>query len=117
MPAVMPESLTVNDLPVSERPRERLVRLGAEVLSEHELLACLLGRGIAGESVLISARRLLAAFGTVQGIAQASRDRHDGLRVALHHRRQNGFVAKKRLVGRIEQMARHHPREKLDTRA
>ncbi len=65
-------TLTVRDLPLSERPRERLTRLGAEALSEQELLACLLGRGIAGESVLITARRLLAEFRTVRGIADAS---------------------------------------------
>ncbi len=68
----MKTSLTVRDLPLSERPRERLARLGAETLSEQELLACILGRGIAGESVLVSARRLLAAFGSVRGIAEAS---------------------------------------------
>jgi DNA repair protein RadC len=62
----------VKDLPASQRPRERLARLGAEALSEQELLACILGRGVAGESVLVSARRLLAAFGTVRGIAEAS---------------------------------------------
>ena len=68
----MASTLTVRDLPASERPRERLTRLGAEALSEQELLACVLGRGIAGESVLISARRLLAAFGTLRGVAEAS---------------------------------------------
>jgi len=57
---------------VSERPRERLARLGAEALSEQELLACVLGRGVAGDSVLVSARRLLAAFGSLRGIAEAS---------------------------------------------
>ncbi|MBI3996304.1 MAG: DNA repair protein RadC [Candidatus Omnitrophica bacterium] len=66
------ERLTVRDLPLSERPRERLTRLGAEALAEQELLACILGRGIAGESVLVTARRLLATFGTVQGLADAS---------------------------------------------
>jgi len=65
-------TLTVKDLPASERPRERLTRLGAEALSEQELLACILGRGVAGESVLVGARRLLAAFGTVRGVAEAS---------------------------------------------
>jgi DNA repair protein RadC len=64
--------LTVRDLPLSERPRERLARLGAEALSEQELLACILGRGVAGDSVLVSARRLLAVFGTLRGIAEAS---------------------------------------------
>lgn len=68
----MMSTLTVRDLPVSERPRERLSRLGPEFLSEQELLACLLGRGIAGESVLVSVRRLLAAFGSLQGLAEAS---------------------------------------------
>src|SRR3989338_5773966 len=71
MPALMVSPLTVRDLPVSERPRERLNRLGAEALSEQELLACVLGRGVAGDSVLVSARRLLAAFGSLRGIAEA----------------------------------------------
>ena len=65
-------ALTVQDLPRSERPRERLTHLGAEALSEQELLACILGRGVAGESVLVSARRLLAEFGALRGIAEAS---------------------------------------------
>ena len=68
----MPTTLTVRDLPRSERPRERLTNLGAEALSEQELLACILGRGVAGESVLESARRLLKTFGTLRGIAAAS---------------------------------------------
>lgn len=64
--------LTVRDLPASERPRERLTALGPEALSEQELVCCILGRGIAGESVLVTAQRLLSAFGTVRGIAEAS---------------------------------------------
>jgi DNA repair protein RadC len=68
----MAATLTVHDLPITERPRERLTRLGAEALSEQELLACVLGRGVAGESVLVSARRLLAAFGSLRGLAEAS---------------------------------------------
>ena len=64
--------LTVLDLPVAQRPRERLIRLGPEALSEQELLCCLLGRGIAGESVLITAQRLLRAFGSLPELAQAS---------------------------------------------
>lgn len=68
----MPNGLTVHDLPMSERPRERLVALGPELLSEQELLCCILGRGIAGESVLVTAQRLLGAFGGVRGIAEAS---------------------------------------------
>ena len=65
-------SFTVRDLPRNERPRERLQRLGAENLSAQELLAVVLGRGIARESVLITSQRLLDKFKTVRGIAEAS---------------------------------------------
>lgn len=64
--------LIVTDLPETERPRERLARLGAEALSEQELLCCILGRGIAGESVLVTAQRLLQRFGSVRDLAEAS---------------------------------------------
>jgi DNA repair protein RadC len=65
-------SFTVRDLPQEERPRERLQRLGAENLSAQELLAVILGRGIAHESVLITAQRLLDKFKTTKGIAEAT---------------------------------------------
>lgn len=65
-------SFTIHDLPVSERPRERLRKFGAENLSAQELLAVILGRGISGESVTITAQRLLSQFGTVKGISEAS---------------------------------------------
>ena len=63
-------SFTVRDLPVSERPRERMSAFGAAALSQVELLACLLGRGAAGESVMVTAQRLLSRFGSLHGIAQ-----------------------------------------------
>lgn len=71
-PVAVRSGLTVRDLPPSERPRERLMRLGAEPLSDQELLCCLLGRGISGESVLVTAQRLLKAFGDLPAIAEAS---------------------------------------------
>jgi len=68
----MKNSFTIHDLPVSERPRERLQKMGADKLSTQELLAVILGRGFAGESVTVTAQRLLSQFGTVKGIAEAS---------------------------------------------
>ncbi|MFC1957700.1 DNA repair protein RadC [Chloroflexota bacterium] len=66
------KSFTIHDLPVSERPRERLQRFGVEALSAQEILALILGRGIAGESVTVTAQRLLSQFGGLKGIAGAS---------------------------------------------
>ncbi len=63
---------TIHDLPVSERPRERLQKFGVEALSAQEILALLLGRGISGESVMVTAQRLLSQFGDLKGIAAAS---------------------------------------------
>ena len=66
------KSFTIHDLPTSERPRERLQKFGVEALSAQEILALILGRGIAGESVLVTAQRLLSQFGSLKGIADAS---------------------------------------------
>jgi len=68
----MKKSFTIHDLPTSERPRERLQKFGVEALSAQEILALILGRGIAGESVMITAQRLLSQFGNLKGIASAS---------------------------------------------
>jgi len=66
------KSFTIHDLPASERPRERLQKLGVEALSAQEILALILGRGIAGESVMVTAQRLLSQFGSLKGVATAS---------------------------------------------
>ena len=68
----MKDSFTIRDLPVSERPRERLQKFGAEALSAQEILAVILGRGVAGESVMVTGQRLLSQFGNLKGIAGAS---------------------------------------------
>jgi DNA repair protein RadC len=66
------KSFTIHDLPLSERPRERLQKLGVEALSAQEILAVILGRGVAGESVMVTAERLLSRFGSLKGLASAS---------------------------------------------
>jgi len=66
------KSFTIHDLPTSERPRERLQKLGVEALSAQEILALILGRGVAGESVMVTTQRLLSRFGNLRGIAGAS---------------------------------------------
>jgi len=66
------KSFTIHDLPVGERPRERLQRYGAESLSAQEIIALILGRGISGESVMVTAQRLIKQFGSLGGIGGAS---------------------------------------------
>lgn len=68
----MRESFTVHDLPLSERPRERLFKLGSEALSAQEILALILGRGIKDESVMVTSQKLISRFGGLKGVANAS---------------------------------------------
>ena len=68
----MSKSFTIHDLPKEERPRERLVKFGEQALSAQELLQLILGRGIAGESVVVTAQKLLTQFGSLQKLAEAS---------------------------------------------
>ncbi|MBU4481349.1 DNA repair protein RadC [Patescibacteria group bacterium] len=68
----MTKSFTIHDLPKEERPRERLVKFGEQMLSVQELLQLILGRGIAGESVAVTAQKLLTQFGNLQKLAEAS---------------------------------------------
>lgn len=58
--------------PISELPRERLMRDGVDALSLQELLAILLGTGTQGKSVLLLAHELLFHFGGMEGLLNAS---------------------------------------------
>lgn len=68
----MSKAFTLHDLPFEERPRERLVAFGEQALSAQELIQLLLGRGVAGESVAVTAQKLLTQFGSLQKLRQAS---------------------------------------------
>ncbi|HYQ52371.1 MAG TPA: UPF0758 domain-containing protein, partial [Pseudomonas sp.] len=48
--------MNIREWPVDERPREKLLSRGAVVLSDAELVAVLLGSGVAGRNVLDLAR-------------------------------------------------------------
>jgi DNA repair protein RadC len=61
----------IADLEKTERPRERLERLGADVLTNAELLAILLRTGLKGESAVQVGQRLLTAFGGLRGLQKA----------------------------------------------
>ena len=59
--------------PVSERPREKLIAVGAGALTDAELLAVLLRSGAPGISALGVARELIGRFGGLRGVLSADR--------------------------------------------
>ena len=70
----MNASVRIHDLPAEERPRERLVALGAENLSRAELVAILLRTGTQGVSAIHIGQQLLTQFGTLENLARATVD-------------------------------------------
>lgn len=66
------DEMMIMDMPTQERPRERLLRLGAMALSDRELLAILLRTGKQGDSALTLADQVLAHFqGELPRLARA----------------------------------------------
>lgn len=64
--------MLLRDVPEEERPRERMIRFGAEHLSNAELIALLLRTGSTGESVMLLAQRVLGHAGGLKGLTSAS---------------------------------------------
>ncbi len=68
----MSQSFRLKDQPVSERPRERLVALGADALSHAELIAILLRTGLKGANAVEVGKQVIQKFGTLRALALAS---------------------------------------------
>jgi DNA repair protein RadC len=64
--------MAITDWPMSERPRERLLKEGAHALSDAELLAIFLRVGVRGKSAVDLARDLMLQFGSLNGLFAAS---------------------------------------------
>ncbi len=62
----------IEDWPEQTRPRERLVREGAQALSDPELLALLLRVGVRGKSAVELGRDILQHFGSLHGLFGAT---------------------------------------------
>lgn len=65
--------MAIRDWPEGERPREKLLMLGADRLSDAELLAVFLRTGVAGSSAVDLARALIQRFGGLRGLLAADR--------------------------------------------
>ena len=64
--------MMIRDVHIADRPRERLIRQGAESLSNQELIAILLRTGTKQESVLVLANRILSSFDKIQDLKYAT---------------------------------------------
>jgi len=95
----------INQWPVGERPRERLLELGAQALSDAELLAVVLGSGTGGASALDIARQLLMQFGSLRRLLTADQG-------TLLDQRGLGPARYATLLAALE-LARRHYREAL----
>ncbi len=62
--------LTIHDLPVDSKPRERLISQGPEALSMRELLAVLIITGTTKEDVLEMSNRLIRDYGEKSILAE-----------------------------------------------
>ena len=65
--------MAMTDVPVSERPREKLLNRGAETLTDAELLAIFVRTGVPGRNAVEIAHDIIAEFGGLVELLQASK--------------------------------------------
>lgn len=97
--------MSIRNWPAAERPREKLLELGAAALSDAELLAIFLRTGVAGRSAVDLARHLLDDFGSLRALLEAE----------LHDFTQHLGLgpAKYAQLQAVLEMARRHLAERL----
>ncbi|MGF1644881.1 MAG: DNA repair protein RadC [Thiotrichales bacterium] len=97
--------MSILDWPADERPREKLLTLGAQRLSDAELLAIFLRTGVRGKSAVDLARELLNAHDGLRGLLELNCEDfcgHHGLGEAKYVQLQA-----------VIEMASRHLRERL----
>ena len=95
----MNQKILIKDVPVEERPRERMTRYGAAVLNHAELLAILLRTGTVSESAVDLAKRVLHESGGLRDLVTMSIDemtKIKGIGVAKALQIKAGFELGKR---------------------
>jgi DNA repair protein RadC len=63
--------MAIKDWPAEHRPREKLLTLGANTLTDTELLAIFLRTGTTGKSAIDLAQELLVGFGSLRAMFEA----------------------------------------------
>jgi DNA repair protein RadC len=98
--------MSIQDWPLAERPREKLLTQGPVALSDAELLAVFLRVGSRGKTAVDLARDLLTEFGGLRGILTADR-RH----LCAAHGIGNAKFAQ---LQAVLEMARRHFGQRLE---
>ena len=64
--------MSITNWPEDQRPRERLIKHGAHILSDAELLAVFLRVGVSGKSAVDLGRDMIGHFGSLNGLFTAN---------------------------------------------
>ncbi|HNP27093.1 MAG TPA: DNA repair protein RadC [Nitrosomonas sp.] len=94
--------MAITDWPITERPREKLLKIGAKNLSDTELLAIFLRTGIAGKSAVDLARNLLNHYGSLSSLFSAERSslcNFPGIGIAKYTQLQAVLEMSRRTLG------------------
>lgn len=97
--------MAITDWPVAERPREKLLKQGAQALSDAELLAIFLRTGTPGVTAVDLARTLLNEFGGLRALVNAD--------LAAFSRGLGLGPAKYAQLQAVIEMSRRHLQESL----
>lgn len=93
--------MSIREWPIDERPREKLLKLGPQALTEAELVAIFLRTGTRGRSALDVARDLLVEFRSLRGLLTAERE-------AMCNARGMGSARYATLQAALEMARRHY---------
>lgn len=89
----------IADMPIDERPRERMLNHGASSLSDAELLSLLLGSGIPGKNAIALARELLhEGFNSLAGCDAEHLAKRGGIGIAKATRIIAAFEIARRIA-------------------
>jgi DNA repair protein RadC len=94
--------MAITDWPCAERPREKLLKLGARNLSDTELLAIFLRTGFVGTSAVDLARKLLQHYGSLTSLFSADKTElcnFPGVGIAKYAQLQAVLEMSKRALG------------------
>jgi len=98
--------MRITDWPAGERPREKLLAHGADVLTDAELLAIFLRTGTQGKTAVDMAQDLLVEFGSLRALLQAD--------CTTFTQAKGLGNAKYAQLQAVLEMARRHTFEELD---